>query len=67
MRREEGRITADDLDVVERRTQFFGSDLRERRRVSLPLRGHADEHVDLAARIDANGRPSNGPSPVPWA
>ena len=62
---EEGRITADDLDVVERRTQFFGGDLRERRRVSLPLRGHADEHVDLAARIDANGRPLERAEPCP--
>src|SRR5262249_52868553 len=59
----ERRVARDHLNVVERRTELFRRDLGERRRVSLALSRHADEHVDLATRVDADGGALEGPEP----
>ena len=44
------------MDVVPGGAELGGDDLRQRGRVALPLRRHADVDVDLAARIDPHGR-----------
>ena len=51
----ERRVAAEHDDVVEARTELPRRDLREGGRVPLPLRGDADQHIDRALRIDANG------------
>src|SRR5262249_57031685 len=54
--REHRRVTGVDLHVFPGRPELGGRDLRQGRRVALPLRRHANVDVDLAARIDAHGR-----------
>src|SRR5262245_59179181 len=54
--REHRRVAGVDLHVLPGRAELGGGDLRQGRRVALPLLRHADVDVDLAARIDAHGR-----------
>src|SRR5262249_61136859 len=58
--REHRRVTGVDLPVFPGRPELGGRDLRQGRRVALPLRRHADVDVALGARIDADGRALGG-------
>ena len=55
-KRKERGVAGIDLHILPGRAQLGGGDLRQRRRVTLALRRHADVHVDLAARIDPDRR-----------
>ena len=56
-------VPRQDLHVLPGGAELGGGDLGERGVVALPLRGHADVDVDLAARIDAHGGALVGTEP----
>src|SRR5262249_19094789 len=62
------RVAVDHLDVVDADAQFVCDDLRERRLFALTVRRRADEHVHLAAWMEADDRafpePALEPNPT---